>query len=140
VQEVLEDGRGRLSFRDPPGRPADEAVDRVFPFRLVERKLVPLARELVATVLDPVRPGDQLLPPTARRDLVSLVTVDDGAVADGIRTEAGADRHDDRALVSELELDLLPGGSKAGLRLDQARMPRQTIRAIQRTPAILAGV
>ena len=115
-------------------------MDRVLPLGLVERKLVPLACDLVAAVLDPVRPGDQLLPAAARRNLVCLVTVDEDAVGGAVRAEAGADLDDDRPLVSELELDLLPGRSDPGLRLDQVRMPRQTIRAIQRAPAILAGV
>jgi hypothetical protein len=115
-------------------------VDRVLPLGLVERKLVPLACEVVRTVLDSVRPGDQLLPPAARGDLVRLVTVDESAVAGDVRTEAGADLDDDRPLVSELKLDLLPGRSDPGSRRDQVRMPRQTIRAIQRAPAIFAGV
>ena len=115
-------------------------MDGVLPFRLVERKLVPLACEVVRTVLDPVRPGDQLLPPAARGDLIRVVTVDESVVAGDVGAEAGADLDDDRPLVSELELDLLPGGSDPGSRGDQVRMPRQTIRAIQRAPAILAGV
>ena len=82
-------------------------MDRVLPLGLVERQLVPLAGELVAAVLDPVRPGDQLLPAAARRDLARLVTVEHGQAAGEIGPEAGADLGDDGPLISEGELDLL---------------------------------
>ena len=41
-----------------PGDPADEAVNRVAAFRLIQRELLAAPIELVATVLKPVRPRD----------------------------------------------------------------------------------
>src|SRR3954447_22625722 len=137
---MLESGRVGLAFGDAPGRPPDKAVNGVLPLGLVKRQLVSPAAELVAAVLDPVGPRDQQLAPAARRDLVHFVAVDHGAAVGDVGAEARTDFDDDGALIPGGELDLLAGRSDWACGLDQVRMPRQTIRAIHRAPAILAGV
>ena len=67
-----------------PGGPANEAVDRVVVFRLVQRELVAAPVELVAAILQPVRPRDQHLPPARRAHLVGPVSVDKLPAAGGV--------------------------------------------------------
>src|SRR2546423_13024783 len=137
---MRESGRVRLAFGDTPRRPADKAVDGVLPLGLVEGQLVSATPELVAPVLDPVRPRDQQLATAARCNFVRFVAVDHGAAVGDVGVEARTDFDDDGALIPGRELDLLAGRSDWACGLDQVRMPRQTIRAIHRAPAILAGV
>jgi hypothetical protein len=59
-----------------PGGPADEAVDCIAVLRLVERQLVALAVELVATIFKAVRPRDQYLTSARGAHLVGAVSVD----------------------------------------------------------------
>jgi hypothetical protein len=51
-------------------------VDRVAVFRLVQRELVAPPVELVAAILQPVRPRDQRLAPARGAHLVGPVSVD----------------------------------------------------------------
>jgi hypothetical protein len=79
---VVEDRPLGLVFRDRPLRPAHEPVDRVLPLRLVERQLIALARELVAAVLDSVRPGREQLPAAGAAHRDDAVPVEHRLVAD----------------------------------------------------------
>ena len=74
----------RLARRGGPGDPADEAVDRVAAFRLVQRELVATPVELVAAVLQPVRPRDQGLTPARGAHLVGPISVDKVPTAGGV--------------------------------------------------------
>ena len=109
VDHVLHHDAIRLTFADGPGRPAHEAVDRVRELRLGERQLVALPVELVASVLQPVRPGDEQLPATRLRLLVRAVAVEDLLTGDRIGAQSAAHLDDHRALVAERDLDLLTG-------------------------------
>src|SRR5215831_20371578 len=97
----------RLARRGGPGDPADEAVYRVAAFRLVQRELVVAPIELVATVLQPVRPRDQRLTPARGAHLVSPISVDKLPTAGGVRAESPADLDDHSMLIAGYDLDLL---------------------------------
>src|SRR6516165_11895836 len=90
-----------------PGGPAHEAVDCVAALRLVEWKLVALPVELVAAILQPVRPRDQHLTPTRGAHLVSSVSVDKLAAACGVGAEATTNLDDNGLLISSYDRDLL---------------------------------
>ena len=107
VQPVLEHGPVGLLLGDRPLRPAHEPVDRVAALGLVERELVALARELVAAVLDPVRPRREQLPAAGAAHRDDAVAVEHRLVADGVAAQAAADADDDHSLVADRELDLL---------------------------------
>jgi hypothetical protein len=53
-------------------------------FRLVQRELVASAVELVAAILQPIRPRDQRLTPARGAHLVGLVSVDKLPAAGGV--------------------------------------------------------
>src|SRR5262249_40418243 len=89
--------------------PPDETVYCVLCLRLGERKVVPAASELVGTILDPVRPGDEHLSPPGVRHLLRSVAVDDVSAADGVGAQARADRDHHGDLVARADLDLVPG-------------------------------
>jgi hypothetical protein len=76
MEDVLHHDPAWLARRRVPGDPADEAVDRVAAFRLVQRELVTAPVELVAAVLKPVRPRDQGLPSARGAHLVGAISVD----------------------------------------------------------------
>src|ERR1700730_14508282 len=57
-EDVLHHDPVWLAGGGGPGGPADEAVDRVVVLRLVQRELVAATVELVAAILQPVRPRD----------------------------------------------------------------------------------
>ena len=107
VEHVLQDDPVRLLLGDRPGGPADETVDRVRGLRFGERQLVGASAEVVTPLLDAVGPGEKQLPPPRRAQLVGAVAVEELAPARGVCAEAGSDLHHDRALVTQLELDLL---------------------------------
>ena len=99
----------RLAGAGGPGGPADEAVDRVVVLRLAQRKLVAATVELVAAVLQPVRPRDQHLPPARGAHLVGPVPVDKVPAAGGVRAEAAADLDDHSLLIAGCDFELLAG-------------------------------
>ena len=109
MQPVFQDGSVGLVLDDLPPRPAHEPVDRVAPLRLVERQLVALARELVAAVLNPVRPGSEQLPAAGAAHRDDAVAVEHRLVADRVSAQAAAESDDDHVLVADRELDLFPG-------------------------------
>ena len=82
-------------------------MDRVPPLGLVERELVALARELVAAVLNPVRPRREQLPAAGAAHRDDAVAVEHRLVADRVPAQAAAEPDDDHALVADRELDLL---------------------------------
>ena len=90
-----------------PDRPADKTVDRVRVLGLGERELMVAALELVLSVLQPVRPGDQHLPATGSRHLVDAVAVHHVMTSDGIRPKPRTDPDDHGPLIPELDLYLL---------------------------------
>ena len=106
MQRVLHYDTIGLAHAHRPGDPTDEAVDRVSGPGLREREVVPLAGELVGSVLQAVRPGDKHLPTAGGGHVVLAVTVDELAAARAVRTESGADLNDDDALVPRRNLDL----------------------------------
>ena len=114
VDEVSEQDAALLVVSHLPGRPADEAVDRVRVLRLGQRELVAPPPELVASVLEPVRPGGEDLAPARFRHLIDAVAVDDITSVDGIRPQPGAHLDDDDQLVLECDLELLTGGTGHG--------------------------
>ncbi len=114
----------RMTFADGPGRPSHETVDRVRELRLGERQLVALPVELVASVLEPVRPGDEQLAATRLRLLVQAVAVEELLIGDRIDAQSTAHLDDHRALVAERDLDLLTGWR--GLRIPLAHAIRSS--------------
>jgi hypothetical protein len=107
MEAVLHDDSAGLALGDRPSSPADEAVDRIAATRFVKRELVPLALELVAAVLQPVRPWHQDLPSSRGAHLVDPVSIEDVATRCRVLTEAAPDFHDHSALIAEHDLDLL---------------------------------
>ena len=81
MQNVLHHDPVRLALTDRPPAPANQAVDRILIVRFGEGELVPLPIELVAPILQPVRPRDQHLPAAGRAHLVDLVSVEELAAA-----------------------------------------------------------
>ena len=65
------------------------------------------ASELVAAVLEPVRPRQEQLPATRRAHLVRAIAVEQLPAGDRIRPQPAADLDDDGALVAVDELVLL---------------------------------
>ena len=77
VDGVLHDHSTRLALCRPPGLPARQAVDRVAERGLGERELMAVALELVASVLDAIRPRDEDLAATRGAALFDAVAVED---------------------------------------------------------------
>jgi hypothetical protein len=109
MDHVPHDNAIRVAFADGPGRPAHQAVDRVRELRLGERQLEALPVELVAPVLESVRPGDEQLPTTRLRLLVRAVAVEDLLTGNQIGAQSAAHLDDHGALVAEGDLELLTG-------------------------------
>src|SRR5262249_48554514 len=63
MEDVFHDDPVPLARGDGPGDPADKAVDCVTASRFVQWELVAAPLELIAAVLQPVRPWDQGLTP-----------------------------------------------------------------------------
>ena len=117
MEHVPEHDAVRLVLAGLPRDPADESVDRVRMRRLRERQLMPTALELVAAVLDAVRPWDEHLATPTSRHLVDAVAVDDVHPIDGVRPQTAADLDRDRPLVAERDLELLAGRRLSSLTL-----------------------
>ena len=77
MQNVSEFDAVRLSLSHMPRNPADEAVDRVRMLQLRQRQLMSSTLELVAAVLETVRPGDEHLASPTCRHLVDPVAIND---------------------------------------------------------------
>ena len=107
MEDMTEQNAVRLALPHLPAEPADEAVDGIRVLRLVERKLVPAALELVASVLQPVGPRNEQLTPTPGRHLVDAVPVHDVLTVDRVRPQPSAYLDGDRALLGEHHLELL---------------------------------
>jgi hypothetical protein len=116
-------------------------VNCVAALRLVEGELVGRPVEVVAAVLDPVRPRDEKLSAPERTDLELAVPVEDRPPAGLVGADAPADGDDDRTLVARGELDLRAGWSGAVNRGSggQERAPRSTSRRSQIAPATFAS-
>ncbi len=63
-----------LSLGGGPGGPTNETADRVAPLRLVQWELVATTRELIAPILQPVRPRDQHLAPARGTHLIGAIS------------------------------------------------------------------
>jgi hypothetical protein len=85
--------------------------------RLGQRQLVATPVELVAAVLEPVRPGNQELAAAGGARLPGTEAVDDILAVCAVRAEAAADLDRLGALIAELDLNLRGGW------LDPATMP-----------------
>jgi hypothetical protein len=70
MQDVFHHDPVQLALGDGPGDPADKAVDRITTSRFVQRELAAAPVELVASILQAVRPRDQDLAPARGADLV----------------------------------------------------------------------
>src|SRR5262249_28275036 len=114
MQMVLHHDAVRLVLAGDPGGPTHEAVDRVVRLRLAERDLMGTTVELVAAVLQPVRPGCEDLPPARRAHHVFPATVQEHTPAGRIRAQAAADLDHDRPLIPERDLELLARRSAFG--------------------------
>src|SRR5262249_52882033 len=90
-----------------PGNPTHETVDRVAVLGLGECELIGVSGELERTVLDPVRPGHQHLAPPGAALLVDRVAVQEVVAVRGVGAKAGAELHDDGALIAGVNLELL---------------------------------
>jgi hypothetical protein len=77
--------------------------------RLGQRQLVVPAVELVAAVLEPVRPGNQQLAAARGARLPGAEAVDDVVAVRAVRGEAAADLDRRGALIAELDLNLRGG-------------------------------
>ena len=110
VDRVLHHDAVLLARGDRPGCPAHEAMNGVVVLRLGQGELVPPPVELVAPVLQPVRPWGQHLaaPGGARR--VERVAVEEIPAACRVRAEAAADLDHHGPLVGVDELELLTRG------------------------------
>jgi hypothetical protein len=71
--------------------------------------LVATPIELVATVLQPIRPWDQRLTPSRGAHLVGPISVDKLSTASGVRAESPADLDDNSVLIPGDDLDVLSG-------------------------------
>src|SRR5215471_8450480 len=109
IKNVLHHHPVWLSLGGGPGGPTNETVDRVAALRLVQWDLVAAPVELIAPVLQPVRPRDQDLAPARRTHLVGAISVEKLAAADRVRAESAADRDDHSLLVLGQDRDLLAG-------------------------------
>ena len=109
MQDVPEHDAVRLVLTRAPGDPAHEAVDGVRVLRLGQWKLMPASVELVAAVLQTVRPRDEHLAATPRRHLVEAVAVDDVLAVGGIPPKPAAHLDRDHTLLGERDLELLAG-------------------------------
>ena len=91
---------------DPPLEPADEAVNRIRPFRLVERCLAGRLLETVRPVLQPVRPRSEHLPPAAGGHFALGELPDDRLAAGPKRPQARADlgHRDSEGAVNQFDL------------------------------------
>ncbi len=107
VEDVLHHDAVGLALPDSPACPADEAVDRVRGLGLAEGQLVPLPVELVATVLDPVRPRTEHLASPRGGLLLEPVAVEDVPAVHRVGPKPAADLDNDRPLVPERDLVLL---------------------------------
>jgi hypothetical protein len=99
----------RIALDDRPPGPADEPVDRVSVLGLGQCELMASTVELVGPVLDAVRPRHQHLSSTGRAHLVRAVSVENVGAIDGVGAQSAAEFHDDGALVSESDVELLTG-------------------------------
>src|SRR5205823_5453053 len=106
LDDVVQHHAVRRLVDDVPRRLADEPVDRVPVLRLRERQLQPLAVELVAPVLDPVRPRGQHLTAAGGRPRRGSETVDELPAGDLVRAEPATEGDDADALLSARDLDL----------------------------------
>ena len=108
VEHVLQHDAVRLALGEAPRAPAHETVDGVSGLGLGQWELMAPAPELVAAVLEPVRPRHEHLAATRGAHLVRVVAVEDVSTGDRIRPQPAADLDDDGALVAVDELVLLP--------------------------------
>src|SRR5262245_17950640 len=109
---VLHHRAVRLPFADSPALRPNEAVDRVLPLGFGQVELMALAVELVASVLQPVRPRDQDLTAAGATRLVGAVTVEDVDAVNGVLAQTAADLDDHRTLSTQCQLDLFAGWSR----------------------------
>src|SRR5262249_34508917 len=114
IEDVFHHDPVRLVHNGSPGSPADEAVDRVVALRLVQRQLIAASVELVAAILQPVRPGDQHLPPRRGAHLLGPVAVDKFPAANGICAQSPANLDDHGALMLGRDFELLAGWRNHG--------------------------
>ncbi len=97
----------RLTVTNRPGLPADEAVDRVSVLGFVQLELMALPVELVAPVLQPVRPRDQDLTAARGARPAGWIAVEKVTPVGRIRANPAPDLVQDGSLVVGKELDLI---------------------------------
>src|SRR5262245_48388175 len=90
-----------------PACPADEAMDRVTALWLVQRELVAPSVKFVASILQPVWPRDQYLPPARGAHFVGSVSVDKLPPARRIGAKSSTNLDDHCLLISGCDRDLL---------------------------------
>src|SRR5215469_16890768 len=98
-----------LALGSGPGGPTNETVDCVAVLRLVQWELVTTPVELIAPILQPVRPRDQHLTSARRTHLIGVISVEKLTAANRVRAESSANPDDDSLLIFGCDRDLLAG-------------------------------
>src|SRR5256885_14331732 len=109
MEEHLHDDPVGLVVTGGPAQPARQAVNRVAPVGLAQRRLMSEAGEFILPILQPVRPGEKGRTPGDRTHLILLVAVDHVASVDRIGAQTTADFGHDGALSAVMN-DVLPAG------------------------------
>src|SRR5262249_30214383 len=130
IENVFHQDAVRLARNSPPAGPADEPMNCVLAFHLVERKLVAAPVELVAAILQPVGPGDQDLPAGRRAHLLGPVAVEKLSAPGRVCTKSATNLDHRRPLPFGRDLDLLAGRGNHGAPhascATSARVPRRS--------------
>ena len=98
-----------LALGGGPGGPTNETVDRVAVLRLVQWELVAKPVELIAPILQPVRPRDQHLAPARGTHLIGAISVEKLTAANRVRAKSTANLGDHSLLIFGYDRDLLAG-------------------------------
>src|SRR4029077_16844485 len=98
-----------LALGGGPGGPTNETVDRVAVLRLVQWELVATPVELIAPILQPVRPRDQHLAPARGTHLIGTIAVEKLTDASRVCAESPANLDDHSLLIFAYDRDLLAG-------------------------------
>ncbi len=99
--------RARVDEAGLPVHPPGQAVDGVLPLRLGQRRLIVVAVERVATILQAVRPGNQGGAPGEVAHLVQGIAVQYRAAGDLIGSDSATDLGDHGLLLAPADLELL---------------------------------
>src|SRR5262249_18503729 len=114
IKDVFHHHPVRLSCNRSPGGPADQPMDCVAALHFVQCQLMAASIELVAAILQPVRPGDQHLPSPREAHLLGPVAVEKLTAPGGVCAKSPANLDDHGTLMRGRDLDLLSGWRNHG--------------------------